>query len=107
MSNLLHGVILLALVALGGPLIAGIPVAALAAVTAYVGFGLLEWSTWKRLARMRRLDAVAFLATAVSVLATNAVFAVAIGCSFYVFDWALRRLRSGGGCPLPADTAVY
>src|SRR5260370_1260705 len=47
MSNLLHAVILLALVALGGPLIAGIPLAALAAVTAYVGFGLLEWSTWK------------------------------------------------------------
>jgi SulP family sulfate permease len=105
-SNLLHAVVLLALVALGGGVIARIPLAALAAVTAYVGFGLLEWSTWKRLARMRRLDALAFLSTAISVLATNAVFAVAIGCSFYVFDWALHRIRAGERLPVPADKAA-
>jgi SulP family sulfate permease len=105
-SNLLHAVVLLALVALGGGVIARIPLAALAAVTAYVGFGLLEWSTWKRLARMRRLDALAFLSTAISVLATNAVFAVAIGCSFYVFDWALHRIRASERLPIPADKAA-
>jgi len=98
--------LLLGLVALGGSVIAKIPLAALAAVTAYVGFGLLEWSTWKRLTRMRRLDALAFLSTAVSVLATNAVFAVAIGCSFYVFDWALHRLRGAESLPVPADKAA-
>ena len=48
------------------------------------GLGLLEWSTWRRLHRMRRLDAAAFLVTAAAVLSTNAVAAVAIGCSFYV-----------------------
>ena len=33
-------------------------------MTAYVGLSLLEWSTWRRLHRMRRLDAAAFLVTA-------------------------------------------
>ncbi len=84
LSNLLHAVFLLMLAGFGASLIARIPLAALAGVTAYVGLGLLEWSTWRRLPRMRRLDAIAFLATAAAVLSTNAVAAVAIGCSFYV-----------------------
>jgi sulfate permease, SulP family len=88
LSNLLHAVFLLLLVAFGSGLIARIPLAALAGVTAYVGLGLLEWSTWRRLPRMRRLDAMAFLSTAAAVLSTNAVAAVAIGCSFY----AVRHL---------------
>ena len=75
---------MLVLLGFGSGLIARIPLAALAGVTAYVGLSLLEWSTWRRLHRMRRLDAAAFLATAAAVLTTNAVAAVAIGCSFYV-----------------------
>ncbi len=84
LSNLLHAAFLLAIVALGADVIGRIPLAALAGVTAYIGIGLLEWSTWRRLHRMRRLDAAAFLATAVAVLTTNAVAAVAIGCSLYI-----------------------
>jgi sulfate permease, SulP family len=83
LSNFLHAVFLLALVGYGSDVIARIPLAALAGVTAYVGFSLLEWSTWRRLHRMRRLEATAFLVTAMAVLTTNAVAAVAIGCSFY------------------------
>jgi SulP family sulfate permease len=37
---------------------------------------------------MSRVDAAAFLATAVSVLAVNAVLAVAIGCSIYALKAA-------------------
>jgi SulP family sulfate permease len=84
LSNFLHAAFLLSLVALGSGAIARIPLAALAGVTAYIGIGLLEWSTWRRLPRMRRLDATAFLATAVAVLSTNAVAAVAIGCAIHV-----------------------
>ncbi len=84
LSNFLHAVFLLLLLGLGSGVIARIPLAALAGVTAYVGLGLLEWSTWRRLHRMRRLDASAFLVTAAAVLTTNAVAAVAVGCSFYV-----------------------
>ena len=62
LSNLLHAVFLLMLAGFGSGLIARIPLAALAGVTAYVGLSLLEWSTWRRLPRMRRLDAAAFLA---------------------------------------------
>ena len=84
LSNFLHAVFLLILVGFGSGVIARIPLAALAGVTAYVGLGLLEWSTWRRLHRMRRVDATAFLMTALAVLTTNAVAAVAIGCSMYV-----------------------
>jgi SulP family sulfate permease len=94
MSNLLHAGVMLALVALGGHLIAFVPVAALAAVTAYVGFGLLEWGAWKRLPLMRRADALCFLATAVGVLVVNAVLAVAAGCLLYFIPRGWARLRS-------------
>jgi MFS superfamily sulfate permease-like transporter len=61
-----------------------IPMAALAGVTAYMGLSLLEWSTWRRLHRMRRIDAAAFLVTTAAVLTTNAVAAVAIGCALHI-----------------------
>ena len=99
LSNLLHAVFLLMLVGFGAGLIARIPLAALAGVTAYVGLGLLEWSTWRRLPRMRRLDAAAFLATAAAVLSTNAVAAVAIGCSFYVVRHLVDRLIASERLP--------
>ena len=102
-SNLLHGVVMLVLVAVGAGFIAKIPLAALAAVTAYVGIGLLEWSTWKRLSKMRRLDAIAFLSTACAVLMMNAVYAVAIGCSFYLFEAAIEKLRPKAATPLPQE----
>jgi len=95
LSNLAHAAFLLGMVALGGDVIARVPMAALAAVTAWVGFGLLEWSTWRRLPRMRRVDAAAFLATAAGVLTMNAVAAVALGCSLYGLHklWLLRPRR--------------
>jgi hypothetical protein len=41
---------------------------------------------------MRRLDAAAFLFTALAVLTTNAVAAVAIGCSFYLAHYLAGKL---------------
>lgn len=90
-SNLMHGLILLATLYLGSEYVSKIPLAALAGVTAYVGICLLEWSTWKRLPKMRRIDAAAFLVTALSVLVMNAVIAVALGCSFYGARWVYQR----------------
>jgi sulfate permease, SulP family len=84
LSNLLHAAALLVLVRFGSSLIAIIPLAALSGVTAYVGLGLLEWSTWRRLPRMRKVDAAAFLLTTVATLGTNAVVAVALGGSLYI-----------------------
>jgi len=50
---------------------------------------------------MNRIDAAAFLVTALSVLAFNAVLAVAIGCAVYVFRrgaslWPARGQLSVG-----------
>src|SRR5262249_25673649 len=85
---------LLGLLRFGSGVIARIPLAALAGVTAYVGLGLLEWSTWRRLHRMRRLDALAFLGTAAAVLTTNAVAAVALGCSLYLIHHLVAKLAT-------------
>ncbi len=83
LSNIFHALFILAFLGLGSQYISRIPITALAGVTAYIGLRLLEWSTWRRLPRMRRVDALAFLSTALSVLIVNAVAAVAIGCCFY------------------------
>ncbi len=100
-SNFLHAVFLVVLVRFGSGMIAHIPLAALAGVTAYVGLSLLEWSTWRRLHRMRRLDAAAFLVTAAAVLTTNAVAAVAIGCSLYVIRHLMNKLPLFYRLPAP------
>jgi SulP family sulfate permease len=83
LSNLLHAFFLIVLLWFGSGVISHIPLPALAGVTAWMGLCLLDWSAWRRLPKMSRTDAAAFLATAVSVLAVNAVLAVAIGCALY------------------------
>jgi SulP family sulfate permease len=84
LANLLHAVFLIALLLLGASFVARIPLPALAGVTAWMGMCLLDWSAWRRLPKMNRIDAAAFLLTAVSVLMFNAVLAVALGCGVYV-----------------------
>ena len=64
--------------------------AALAGVTAWMGVRLMEWSMWKRLTKMGRVDAAAFLSTSLAALFLNAVFAVALGCSCYVAQYLYR-----------------
>ena len=90
-ANLVHAVVLGAILWLGSGAVSHIPLAALAGVTAWMGLCLLDWSTWRRLPKMSRVDALAFLATAVSVLAVNAVLAVAIGCSVYGLKYVYVR----------------
>ncbi len=105
LSNIFHAVFILGFLSLGGPYISRIPVPALAGVTAYIGLRLLEWSTWRRLPRMRRVDASAFLATAISVLMVNAVAAVAIGCSLYAVRYVYRRFIRPAAAQAPGDIA--
>lgn len=107
LSNLMHAVFLFALVSLGSGALAHIPLAALAGVTAWMGLCLLDVSTWRRLSRMRSLDAGAFLVTAVSVLVVNAVAAVLAGCSLYVIQYLWHRLPgSSHGVPASRSTGV-
>lgn len=93
-SNLLHAIFLVAFLGLGTRFLSHLPLAALAGVTAWMGARLLDWSTWGRLPRMRRVDAVAFATTALAVLMVNAVAAVAIGCSWYLVRYIYRWLRA-------------
>ena len=55
---------------------------------------LLDWSTWRRLPKMRLIDAAAFLTTAVSVLVVNAVAAVALGSSLYALRYMYLRAKT-------------
>ena len=88
MSNLFHtAFILLCMTVLA---VAHVPISALAGITAWMGFCLLEWSTWSRL----RTDAVAFLLTATSVLVVNAAIAVAIGWGVYAVRAMVQRVLS-------------
>jgi len=94
LSNFLHAVFIFGFISLGGRYVSHIPIPALAGVTAYVGICLLEWGTWHRLPKMRRVDAAAFLSTAIAVLVVNAVAAVALGCSIYGLHWLYVRFNS-------------
>lgn len=97
LSNLVHAGFLLLFVLEGSRLIAHIPLAALGAITAWMGVRLMEWSTWSRLwhMQMRRTDAFAFLSTALAALLLNAVLAVAIGCAAYLVRWMAQRYFDG------------
>ena len=101
LANLLHAAFLIAFLWAGSGFVAHIPLAALAGVTVWMGLCLLDWSAWRRLPKMNRFDAAAFLLTAVSVLAFNAVLAVAIGCAVYLF----RGLRGAAGLS-PANRQI-
>jgi SulP family sulfate permease len=103
MSNIFHAAFVLLFMTALARAVAHVPISALAGVTAWMGFCLLEWSTWSRLTKMRRTDAAAFLLTASSVLVVNAAIAVAIGCAAYAVRWFAGRFLNAM-LPIPAPT---
>ncbi len=105
LSNLMHAVFLVLLVKLGSGALAQIPLAALAGVTAWMGVCLLDVSAWRRLSKMRPVDAAGFLVTALGVLAVNAVAAVLAGCSIYVAQYLYRKYLTQGGAMSQAPAA--
>jgi MFS superfamily sulfate permease-like transporter len=107
MSNILHAVFLLLLVRLGSGALAHIPMAALAGVTIFMGLSLLDVSTWRRLHKMRPVDAIAFLVTVFGILTVNAVAAVLAGCFIYAGRFAYDKyLRSPAESPALTDIAA-
>ena len=104
MANLWHAAILAAVLGLGSGVLSHVPLAALAGVTAYMGVRLLEWSTWRRLPKMRLVDSASFLITAVASLAINAVAAIALGCAVYGVEWAYKKVALPSGVqPIQAE----
>jgi SulP family sulfate permease len=91
MSNVVHGALLWGMMTVGATFISHVPLAALAGVTAWMGFRLLDWGTWKRLPKMRVVDTAAFLATAAGVLIADAVIAITIGCALHVLRYLIIR----------------
>lgn len=107
LANLMHAVFLILLVRYGSGALAHIPMAALAGVTTFMGISLLDIGTWRRLRKMRRLDAAGFLVTVAGVLISNAVTAVLAGCSLYVLRYAYKRyFRSINSPARPPDEAA-
>jgi SulP family sulfate permease len=94
LSNLFHAGFLLLFLTAGATLIAHTPLAALAGATAWMGLRLMEWSTWKRLPKMRKTDALGFITTALLTIFSNAVLAVAVGCSFYVISHYVPKVQN-------------
>jgi len=92
LSNLAHALVLLLAVQYLGHFLAHIPLSALAGVTAWMGLSLMSWGTWARLPKMRRVDAAAFLVTALMVVSWSAVAAVIAGCLVFGvrYLWHLR-----------------
>ena len=101
-ANLIHALCLVAILGMGAGFVSHIPIPAIAGVTAWMGLCLLDWSAWRRLPKMNRVDAAAFLATAFAVMTVNAVLAVAIGCSCYLVRAFYNRYRGAGRMPEPA-----
>ncbi|HEY4084578.1 MAG TPA: SulP family inorganic anion transporter [Bryobacteraceae bacterium] len=97
LTNIMHGVFLFLLVSMGSGALAHIPMAALAGVTAWMGLSLLDVSTWRRLPKMRLVDAGAFLVTAIGVLIVNAVAAVLAGCALYAIRYAYQKFLKTPG----------
>lgn len=108
MANVMHCICLIVFVTLAGSFVAHVPIPALAGVTAWMGFCLLDWGTWRRLPKMRRSDAAAFIVTSFGVLVTNAVFAVAAGCAIFglriLRERWLHRVHGAGSATAPAQT---
>jgi SulP family sulfate permease len=108
LSNLLHAAFLCTFLWFGAGLVAHVPLAALAGVTAWMGINLLDWSTWHRLPRMRLIDSAAFLVTMLGVLAvSNAIYAVIAGCALYGAHYLYLRFFPGSHLPaeVPAQIA--
>jgi len=104
LSNLLHAGFLAGILWLGAGAVSHIPLPALAGVTAWMGLCLLDWSAWHRLSKMSRVDAAAFLATAISVLLVNAVLAVAVGCATYGLKAIWVRMVAPGALRPASET---
>jgi SulP family sulfate permease len=100
-SILVHALILFAAVSGAGPLLAHIPLSALAGVTAWMGFCLLDWSAWRRLTQMRIPDAAAFLSTFAGILLFNPIYSVGGGCVIhYLLSRAPQWMRQTAERPL-------
>ena len=91
LSALVHGVLLAASVLLLGSTIAQVPLAALGGLLCVVGFRLVEVGTLIELARKERIEAAAFLVTAVGTVTGHLVMGLVGGFALHALHAFLHR----------------
>lgn len=91
LSSLLHGVLLALLVLSLAPLIRNIPLAALAGLLCVVGFRLIEWRTLLALAKKEKLEAAAFVMTALGTVSGHLMSGLVLGGLLHVASLLLHR----------------
>jgi SulP family sulfate permease len=115
LSAILHALILLACMLALGPIVARIPLAALAGVLTAVALRMIEFHMLAVLWRGSRPEAVVFIVTAGAILATDLIDGVQIGMIatvlYFVYEMSKVNLRTipvaepepngrlGGACP--------
>jgi SulP family sulfate permease len=92
-AALAAGVLLLLLVALGGPVLAWIPMAGVGALLLVVAWGLVDQVAWQRLWKHERSELGIALATAVATLALRLEVAVLAGVMISLVVYLYRSAR--------------
>ncbi len=103
LSALLHGVLLAGLVLTLAPVISSIPLAALAGLLCVVGFRLIEWRTLVALAKTEKLEAAAFVATALGTVSGHLLTGLVLGGLLHALNLYLHRAPATTPLVSPED----
>ncbi|MFC7788166.1 SulP family inorganic anion transporter [Microbacterium sp. MAHUQ-60] len=96
LASVSHGVLLLVIALIGAPIVAHIPLAALAGVLMVTACRMITPSTVRTVLRSTRADAIVFCVTAVITISVDLIYAVLIGLLVAGF-FALRQLARASG----------
>lgn len=96
LSAITHSIALLAIVSMGGGVVARIPMAALAGVLMVTAVRMVPLSTIRAVLRASRSAALVFIVTAVVTVSIDLIYAVAVGIVCAAF-FALRTLAATAG----------
>lgn len=107
LAAVVHALLLLAIVLVGGAVVAVIPLAALAGVLMVTATRMISFATVRTVLGSTRSDAVVFVVTAVITVSFDLIYAVLIGIAVAAF-FALRALSRSSGVhreelPPPAE----
>lgn len=90
-------VTVVAVMVVGGDLLAGFPTAALGALVVYAALRLIDIGEFRRLARFRRSELILAIATTVAVLGIGMLYGVLVAIGLSVLDMLRRIARPHDG----------
>jgi SulP family sulfate permease len=93
LASVFSALLLLALVALSAPLLAQIPMAALAALLVLVAFALLDFARWQQLFTLSRSDFAVALATMVATVTIRLEIAILLGMILSLMSFLYRTSK--------------